>query len=145
MRPLLHSADRVFSSNWKHIYHPIHTEKLLHTNKSNIPQTATVTDNPKQLCQVFVAELLHGALECCVCIEDNNELVILFDERRFIDTKVSLGSVSPDKCGSKYLLPSDSYPFVSLFLRSQCFSNYITSTCLKMVTSDIKTNLKNDV
>lgn len=118
MRPLLHSADRVFSANWKHVYHPILTE-----SESN-------AENPKELCRVFVQELLYGALESCTYVEDNNELLILFDEKRFTERKVSLGSVSPDKNGSKYLLPADSYQFVSLFLRSQCFSNYITSACL---------------
>ena len=133
LRPNLYSADGS----------RLEMDRLHLTNtQSPCSSTASFQDEQRKsvetdcvlpLCRQFVTELLNGVRECSVYFHDHSELVVLFDERKFLAGKVRSFTTSPEKGRvggpQMYLLPPDEGTFVSNFLRSQCFSNYVTAVC----------------
>ncbi len=75
----------------------------------------------------FVGELLSGVEQCCAVFTEENRLdgVILFDEEKFCALK-SRSSIEVDK-NKNSLQPVQDCGFVRMLLRSQCFSEYVSS------------------
>ena len=135
LRPNLYSADGVLLQ--MNQLHPVQTlspgSSLLQDGRKRRMDTDCVLP----LCRQFVAELLLGVRECCVYFQDSSELVVIFDERKFLTPDKGRGGGA-----QSYLFPPDEGAFVSSLLRSQCFSNYLTALCKEQHCKKVGSNNK---